>query len=1019
MKKLLLIGLSMLFSQYLFAQDFIREEVKPKDGGVTTMVFLEIASQEAAGLLPPQHAWKPKNFKHPKPQIAFPMPDGYVIPKEEEITSAKPQAVQVASPSPTLTFQALTDNNTSIPPDVNGAVGPNHVMTTLNTQVAIRNKTGTLIGSLVNLDNFFVGGYNVFDPKILYDPYNSRWIFTACANAELATSTLLVAVSATNDPTGTWYQFAYDVDATNTYWFDYPSIGFNKDWIAISGNMFPNGAGSYNGTKTYVLKKSDLYANAPTPAAYTFTATPSTAFTLVPAITYDNTLDKIYVLEEWNPSVGTLRMLQITGVPPASPAMAFTNLYPTGSTYSDNSGAANAPQSGSANKISTNDSRVQMVIYRNSSLWVTHSIFLPTASPTRSSVQWWQINPLSVSNTGCVTQVGRIDDATGTNFFAFPSIAVNVNSDVMVGFSRFSGSQFASANYAMRYATDATSTMRDNIVFKAGEASYFKTFSGTDNRWGDYTATTIDPTNDLDFWTLQEYAAPTSGGFDRWATQWAKLCFTPNQPSAFSASTATVCQGQSGVTYTVPAVANSSGYIWTFSGTGATFSSTTNSVSVNYTSTATAGTLSVVANNACGNSVARTLAITVNPLPVQPSAFTASSATVCQGQSGVTYTVPTVAGATSYTWSYLGTGATFASTTNTVSINYTSTATAGTLSVLPNNACGAGVARTLAIIVNPLPVQPSAFTASTATVCQGQSGVTYTVPVVAGATSYTWSYSGTGATFASTTNTVSINYTSTATAGTLSVLANNACGAGVARTLAIIVNPLPVQPSAFTASTATVCQGQSGVTYTVPTVAGATSYTWSYLGTGATFASTTNTVSINYTSTATAGTLSVLANNACGAGTARTLAITVNPLPSAPLAATNKSVICSGLGATLTASGCVGGTITWSNGATGSSINVTPTENTVYSSICTSANCVSVASNVISITVIQQDLAINSVTPAPFEAKDNITTSGTIVIGGNKTYKAGKSILLSSTPSTSISTDTGAVFEAKIEGCSY
>ncbi len=758
MKKHLLLGLSMLMSLLTYAQinneKFVRQEVKPT-GNVVILNFMEIASQEAAGLLPPQHPWQPKKFKHPKPNRVFGMPDGYTKPNEEEVAAPKPSAIQVASPSPTLTFQALTDNNGSIPPDVNGAVGPNHVMTTLNTQVAIRNKTGTLIGSLVSLDNFFGGGNRVFDPKILYDPYNSRWIFTACANAELATSSLLVAVSATNDPTGTWYKYTYDVDATDTYWFDYPSIGFNKDWVAISGNMFPNGAGSYNGTKTYVIKKSDLYANATPPTSYTFTATSATAFTLVPAITYDITLDKIYVLEEWDNTVGTLRMLQITGVPPAAPAMDFTNLFPTGQAYSDNV-SNDAPQSGSANKISTNDSRVQMVIYRNSSLWVTHTVFLPSTSPNRSSVQWWQINPTSVSNTGCVQQFGRIDDATGTNFFAFPSIGVNANSDVMVGFSRFSGSQFASANYAMRYATDAASTMRDNIVFKAGEASYFKDYGYGNNRWGDYTATTIDPTNDLDFWTLQEYASAASGGVDRWATQWAK----------------------------------------------------------------------------------------------------------------------------------------------------------------------------------------------------------------------------------------------------------------VVRCIA------PVQPSAFMVSTSIVCQGQSSVVYTVPAVVDATSYTWTYSGTGATFSSTTNSVSINYSVSATAGTLSVVANNTCGAGVARTMAITVNALPATPITSANKLTICSGLSAALTATGCVG-TITWSSGATGSTINVTPTTTTVYTATCSASSCVSGISSGVSITVIPQNLAINSSTLSPFEAKDNITTTGTITIGGNTTYKAGNSIVLTSTPTSSISTNAGAVFVAKIEGCTY
>jgi len=51
-------------------------------------------------------------------------------------------------------FPGLGDNNTSIPPDVGGAAGPNHLMVTLNTQVRVQDKSGVTI-STVGLDAFF------------------------------------------------------------------------------------------------------------------------------------------------------------------------------------------------------------------------------------------------------------------------------------------------------------------------------------------------------------------------------------------------------------------------------------------------------------------------------------------------------------------------------------------------------------------------------------------------------------------------------------------------------------------------------------------------------------------------------------------------------------------------------------------------------------------------------------------------------------------------------------------------
>jgi sugar lactone lactonase YvrE len=265
----------------------------------------------------------------------------------------------------------------------------------------------------------------------------------------------------------------------------------------------------------------------------------------------------------------------------------------------------------------------------------------------------------------------------------------------------------------------------------------------------------------------------------------------PDQPGPFTTSSTNVCKGQNNVIYTVPPVNNTTGYIWTYSGTGANFISTTNTVSVSFNNTATSGTLSVKAQNSTGTSPARTINITVGEAPAQPGAFTTSTQTICGAQNNVVYTVPAVAEATSYTWTYSGTGASFSSTTNSVNINFNVSATSGILSVKANNTCGSSAERTINIMVG-VPPQPSAFSASTQYVCSGQTNVVYTATPVTGATNYTWAYSGTGATFSSTTNTVSVNYDPSATSGILSVKAGNTCG---------LSNPLNLNVSIVPTST--------------------------------------------------------------------------------------------------------------------------------------------------------------------------------------------------------------------------
>jgi hypothetical protein len=65
---------------------------------------------------------------------------------------------------------------------------------------------------------------------------------------------------------------------------------------------------------------------------------------------------------------------------------------------------------------------------------------------------------------------------------------------------------------------------------------YYATFGGTLNRWGDYSATVVDPINDLDFWTLQEYASsqdlcstPSSTCTGGWGTWWANVVAPPSK----------------------------------------------------------------------------------------------------------------------------------------------------------------------------------------------------------------------------------------------------------------------------------------------------------------------------------------------------------------------------------------------------------------------------------------------------------------------------------------------------------
>lgn len=425
-----------------------------------------------------------------------------------------------AAPPPASSFLASSDDNTVIPPDTHGAVGPSHVVAMLNSVIVVRTRAGALSVSL-SLAAFwspvYTGG-DAYNPRVLYDHDSDRWMATAVADSFSASSRLLIAVSATSDPTGTWAFNSLDVDSANVVWANYPSMGFNSKWIVVQTNMYGISSGNFSRSHIYVFDKAALYAGSGAP--YTRISDSTIGATQVPAVTFGSST--MYLLQEWDGYAGELRLYSITGsigseVLSVVATPKITSPWLSGSTY--------CPQAGGFDSISCGDSRIQNVVLRNNRLWAVHSVELldnDVEAIPRTSIQWWKL-----STVGGVLDHGRIDDPSGQTYYSYPSIAVNKNNGVLIGYSIFSPTTFASAAYSFRAATDPDSALLSTVVFKAGLAHYSKTAGGDENRWGDYSNTVVDPSNDTDMWTIQEYAASPSGGVDRWGTWWAHIVPPP------------------------------------------------------------------------------------------------------------------------------------------------------------------------------------------------------------------------------------------------------------------------------------------------------------------------------------------------------------------------------------------------------------------------------------------------------------------------------------------------------------
>ena len=218
----------------------------------------------------------------------------------EALAAAAAPAALAASPPPSDSFLAAEDSGW-IPPDTNGAVGPNHLVVALNGRVRFQTRTGQTLNDFT-LAGFFGGG-DIFDPLVRFDPLGNRFVMTAMADRNSPNSAVVIAVSQTSDPTGTWSFFRLDADPHDFGWADFPKMGIDNNWVTISANLI----GGSDPAVLFVCGKAALYGGAASCRRF---ATQSFS---APAIAYDPALSTGYIARNLDPYSGTIAIDTITG----------------------------------------------------------------------------------------------------------------------------------------------------------------------------------------------------------------------------------------------------------------------------------------------------------------------------------------------------------------------------------------------------------------------------------------------------------------------------------------------------------------------------------------------------------------------------------------------------------------------------------------------------------------------------------------------------------------------------------
>jgi len=458
-----------------------------------------------------------------------------------------------ASPLPVaigvnVTASTYGNDSSALPPDPNGAVGPQHFVEFINGAFVVFDKTdGSNIKDISDLEfwsdaNLIISPDDVVtDPRVIYDPQSQRWFATMVdVNANAADPTLhandfLFAVSTTADPTGPWNGFKFEADPTHGDLADFPTMGLDANGVYISGDMFKGENNPQIGPSLVAIPKRDLLLATPTIANRTYFGVMSDSvrgMALQPVTCFDGSetgqvLSVQNYGEDSNPytNLVTFTVQNVNNGPSAT--LSGSTFPPVASYMVPDNGDFGAPvltplQPDGTSQIQANDARFAARVYAvNGVVYAAHN----TEYNGHIAIQWYRIN----AATHAVLEQGTLTDGTMDLFF--PSIAANANGTVVICCNGSSGSTFVSCYAFVGTTTGSVTTFQGPFLLQSGVTDYHgddelvDEFEGLPvfSRWGDYSTTSVDPNNSNIFWTIQMYPSDT----DVWSTEITQIITGP------------------------------------------------------------------------------------------------------------------------------------------------------------------------------------------------------------------------------------------------------------------------------------------------------------------------------------------------------------------------------------------------------------------------------------------------------------------------------------------------------------
>jgi hypothetical protein len=400
-----------------------------------------------------------------------------------------------------------------------GDAGPTQYFFTINGRMIITRKSTGLQEYNLSSDAFFPaairGGAETGDPRVRFDRQAQRW-WVLYFTSGLPNSIVIAfsnTATITDSTTWTYLSIANTVmRGTDPCFADYPTLGIDTHALYIGVNQFCGSGFDFHTASGFVLHKAtSLSGGAASVALFSplmDLITYSGIYTPQGVDNYDSGPAFGYFVGADGERYDRLNVVRI-----ASPGSTSPSATALPVTIDAATAPPNVPFAGMQWPLDAIDHRLMNGVIRAGRLYTSHAIgvrqngTISGAGSLRAAVRWYQLDNLSTSPT--VGQFGTIWDsaASAPVHYWLPSINVNASGTVAIGYAAAGALLSPGAQLSYRLSTDAQGTMRAPTMVVSGAGTVYDPYTPFYgyHRWGDYSMTSVDPTDDTTFWTAQSY----------------------------------------------------------------------------------------------------------------------------------------------------------------------------------------------------------------------------------------------------------------------------------------------------------------------------------------------------------------------------------------------------------------------------------------------------------------------------------------------------------------------------------